>query len=81
VPASGTLGLNGIGNNAPAHAGLQLITFDNGPQLVTAAHGVVQRGINYTTALQSAFGRRSGSIDRVSAQQSGAAAQDGGAHH
>lgn len=56
VPASGALGLSGIGNNAARMQGFnQLITFDNGLQLVTAANGVVQRGINYTAALQSAL--------------------------
>jgi len=56
VPAGGAIGLSGNGNNAARIQGFnQLITFDNGLQLVTAANGVVQRGVNYVAALTSAM--------------------------
>jgi uncharacterized protein (DUF1501 family) len=54
VPASGPVQLTGALNNAArTQAVQQLLTFDNGLQLVQAANGILSRGNNYANALAS----------------------------
>ncbi len=57
VPASGPVQLTGILNNANrTQAMQQLLTFDNGVQLVQAGNGVLTRGSNYANALAGLIG-------------------------
>src|ERR1700733_12729764 len=51
VPPTGMATLNGL-TSASANAGMQqLLTFDNGVQLVQAANGIMTRGNNYANTL------------------------------
>ncbi|MES1258128.1 MAG: hypothetical protein ABUS51_06845, partial [Acidobacteriota bacterium] len=54
VPA-GTAQLLNIGNQARLQGLQQLLTFDNGLQLVQAANGTLTRGVNYASTLNSAL--------------------------
>ena len=52
VPPGGAIGLANLGNNPSRMQGVQqLLSFDNGLQLVQAANGVVSRGANYANVL------------------------------
>jgi uncharacterized protein (DUF1501 family) len=52
VPASGPVQLTGILNNANRMSAMQqLLSFDNGVQLVQAGNGILTRGSNYANAL------------------------------
>ncbi|MEO8369989.1 MAG: DUF1501 domain-containing protein [Candidatus Solibacter sp.] len=52
VPAGGAIPITGNGNNFARIQGFnQLLTFDNGLQLVQQANGIVTRGSNYVNAL------------------------------
>ncbi len=54
VPASGPVQLTGAINNAARNQAVQqLLTFDNGLQLVQAANGILSRGSNYANTLAS----------------------------
>jgi uncharacterized protein (DUF1501 family) len=54
VPASGPVQLTGVMNSpARSQAMQQLLTFDNGVQLVQAANGILTRGSNYANTLAS----------------------------
>jgi uncharacterized protein (DUF1501 family) len=57
VPSSGPVQLTGILNNPNrAQAMQQLLTFDNGVQLVQAGNGIVTRGSNFANTLASQIG-------------------------
>jgi uncharacterized protein (DUF1501 family) len=52
VPAGGAIPITGNGNDPARVTGFnQLLTFDNGLQLVQQANGIVTRGSNYVNAL------------------------------
>jgi uncharacterized protein (DUF1501 family) len=56
VPPTGMATLNGL-TSASANAGMQqLLTFDNGVQLVQAANGIMTRGNNYANTLTGLLG-------------------------
>jgi len=52
---SGSPTLLNVGNQARAVGLQQLLTFDNGLQLVQAGNGVLQRGVSYASALNAAL--------------------------
>jgi len=57
VPSTGPVQLTGILNNPNrAQAMQQLLTFDNGVQLVQAGNGILTRGSNYANALAGLIG-------------------------
>jgi uncharacterized protein (DUF1501 family) len=52
VPPSGPIGISGTLNNVARQQGLQqLLSFDNGLQLVQASNGLITRGSNYANVL------------------------------
>jgi uncharacterized protein (DUF1501 family) len=56
VPPTGMVTLSGL-SSASANTGMQqLLTFDNGVQLVQAANGIVTRGNNYANTLSGLLG-------------------------
>ena len=56
VPSQGPAGLTGVGNNVARQQGIQqLLTFDNGLQLVQAANSIQNRGISQANLLNSAL--------------------------
>lgn len=55
VPAGGTALLLGTNSSNRLAAVQQLMTFDNGLKLVSAANAVMQRGVNFSTALNNAL--------------------------
>jgi uncharacterized protein (DUF1501 family) len=54
VPSQGPAGLSGVGSNAARQQGMQqLLTFDNGLQLVQAANSIANRGISQGALLNN----------------------------
>ncbi|MEQ1947565.1 MAG: DUF1501 domain-containing protein [Bryobacteraceae bacterium] len=56
VPSQGPAGLTGVGNNVARQQGIQqLLTFDNGLQLVQAANSIQNRGVTEANLLNNAL--------------------------